>query len=126
MGNPYDAAGVKDPDDLYAMGLQTAPAYKDLDGSLTKAFMLSHRDAGENDAHRWTLTMHQRSPEELYDLHSDPHQLSNLADAPEHAAVLKSLRESVDAVMRESNDPRLEDRFDYLPWSAPGLNRHSQ
>ena len=123
MGNPYEAANVDDRDQLYAMGLQTAPAYKDLDGSLTKAFMLSRRDAGDDDAQRWSLTMHHRPPEEFYDLHSDPHQLNNLAEAPEHAEVLKSLRERVDAVMKESNDPRLEDRFDYPPWSEPGLSR---
>ena len=123
MGNPYEAANIDDSDQLYAMGLKTTPAYKDLDGSLTKAFMLSRRDAGKADAYRWSLTMHHRPLEELYDLHSDPHQLNNLAKAPEHAEVLKSLRERVDAVMKESNDPRLEDRFDYPPWSEPGLSR---
>ena len=91
--------------------------------SWSKAFMLSRRDAGDDDAQRWSLTMHHRPPEELYDVHSDPHQLNNLAEAPEHAEVLKSLRERVDAVMKESNDPRLEDRFDYPPWSEPGLSR---
>ncbi|MEM6692748.1 MAG: sulfatase-like hydrolase/transferase, partial [Planctomycetota bacterium] len=123
MGNPYDAADIDERDQLYAMGLQTAPAYKDLDGSLTKAFMLSRRDAEDDDSQKWLLTMHHRPSEELYDLRNDSHQLQNLADASEYAQTLLTLRERVDTVMKESNDPRLNDRFDYLPWSDPGLKR---
>lgn len=123
MGNPYEAAEVSDPDELYMMGLKTEPAYKDLDGSLTKAFMMSRLDAGDEDARKWAMTMHRRPPEELYDLRSDPHQLNNLADAPEQADTLKALRRRLDTLMNATKDPRLEDRFDYRPWSEPGLNR---
>ena len=44
MGDPYDAAELTESDALYKMGLSTTPAYRDLDGSLTKAWMMSRRE----------------------------------------------------------------------------------
>ena len=48
---------------------------------------------------------------------------NHLADAPEQADALNDLRRRLDTLMNTTKDPRLEDRFDYLPWSEPGLNR---
>jgi len=115
MGDPYDADKLKMPDALYKMGLSTKPAFRDLDGSLTKAWMMSRRDKS-NDNALFNLTMHLRPSEELYDLKNDPDQLANLANAPEFRSVLKKLRNRIDNVMNTTVDPRLKDAFDRLPW----------
>jgi len=115
MGNPCDAATLTEPDALYRMGLSTTPAYRDLDGSLTKAWMMSQREEPGNKE-LFRLTMHPRPREELYDLKNDPDQLVNLAAVPEYASVLASLRARVDHVMNATGDPRMKDAFDRLPW----------
>jgi len=115
MGDPYDADKLKMPDALYNMGLSTKPAFRDLDGSLTKAWMMSRREKS-NDNALFNLTMHLRPSEELYDLKNDPDQLANLAKAPEFRSVLKELRSRIDNVMNTTGDPRLKDAFDRLPW----------
>ncbi len=45
-----------------------------------------------------------RPAEELYDLQSDPYELSNLADDPTHAAKLAEMREHLEAWIKTSND----------------------
>lgn len=115
MGDPYDAANLKEPDALYKMGLSTAPAYRDLDGSLTKAWMMSRREQ-PGDKELFHLTMHPRPGEELYDLKKDPDQLVNLAADPEYVSILTSLRGRINKVMTATGDPRIKDDFDRLPW----------
>ena len=115
MGDPYDAAELSEPDTLYQMGLSTSPAYRDLDGSLTNAWMMSRREK-PGDKELFLLTMHPRPGEELYDLRKDPDQLVNRAADPEFDTVLVILRGQVDQVMNTTGDPRLNDAFDRLPW----------
>ena len=115
MGDPYDAAKITDPEALYKMGLSTTPAYRDLDGSLTKAWMMSRREQ-PGDRGLFRLTMYPRPREELYDLKKDPDQLVNLAADPGSASVLATLRTRVDKVMNATGDPRIKDAFDRLPW----------
>lgn len=45
-----------------------------------------------------------KAPEELYDLASDPDEVSNLAEAPEHQEVLKSLRQAQQDLARKIRD----------------------
>jgi uncharacterized sulfatase len=42
--------------------------------------------------------------EELYDMQSDPHEIHNLADSPEHQAVLKELRAALDKWIEDTHD----------------------
>ena len=115
MGNPYDAAELTSSEALYEMGLSTVPAYRDLDGSLTKAWMMSQRGSSHNKE-LFSLTMDPRPSEELYDLRNDPDQLVNLATDSQHVSILNALRGRVEKVMNNTNDPRLTDAFDQLPW----------
>ncbi len=46
----------------------------------------------------------QRPPEELYDLHADPYEIHNLAEDPDHEAVLKDLRRWLDRWIVETDD----------------------
>jgi arylsulfatase A-like enzyme len=51
------------------------------------------------------LFFRQRKPvEEFYDLSEDPHELSNLAESPEHQAKLAELRQAMDAWMTGIRD----------------------
>ncbi len=43
-------------------------------------------------------------PEELYDLTADPHEIHNLAAAPDHATALKHLRSVLEKWIEDSND----------------------
>ncbi len=42
---------------------------------------------------------------ELYDLENDPHEVRNLADAPQHAGVLEELQGKVQAFQEDTRDP---------------------
>lgn len=54
---------------------------------------------------RYKLNRHIRWGEELYDLETDPHELTNLADDPKHAEVKSDLIEKLDRWIQEQDDP---------------------
>ena len=117
MGDPDSWNGTGPPtyDELHTNTIVTTT---DLDASLTKAYMFSHRE-DPSVAPLFDLTLGKRPEEELYDLRADPDQLRNLATNPENESVLKNLRQEVDTVMRQTSDPRLGEAFDRLPYSDP-------
>ena len=45
-----------------------------------------------------------RPPEELYDLQADPFEIHNLASSPEHQAILKEMRSTLDEWIRKTKD----------------------
>jgi arylsulfatase A-like enzyme len=53
------------------------------------------------------LYVEPRPREELYDLETDPWELTNLAASPAHAAVKARLRAQLEAYQRQTKDPRL-------------------
>jgi len=141
---PYPMRAIRTPDYLYVhnfkpdrwpmgdpdlLGTAEEPTYeeihettrltmRDIDGSLTKAYMLTNRENPEVKP-KYDLVIGKRPEEELYVLGQDPDLLTNQADNPEWEGVLEDLRQQVDAVMKESDDPRLTDAFDELPWTDP-------
>jgi N-sulfoglucosamine sulfohydrolase len=52
----------------------------------------------------WALSAAPRPSEEVYDLRTDPLELTNVADEPAHAAALDELRTGLAAAMRETHD----------------------
>lgn len=54
---------------------------------------------------RWKLTRYATGESELYDLHADPGELTNLAARAEHAAVVSELNVKLDAWIRDNADP---------------------
>ncbi|MBO0863294.1 MAG: sulfatase-like hydrolase/transferase, partial [Chloracidobacterium sp.] len=46
----------------------------------------------------------EKPPEELYDVRADPHEINNLADSPQHQAILKQMRAALDEWRKETKD----------------------
>jgi len=61
--------------------------------------------AGDERAKELLKQFHNRPPEELYRVDSDPYELENLADNPEYADVKKRLRTELERWMKEQGDP---------------------
>ena len=64
----------------------------------------------------------QRPEEELYDLRSDPDELTNLAAEPQHQAVLADLRRQLAEFRTVTHDPWLAGQTS--PHQAPGSESH--
>ena len=89
---------------------------------------------------RWKYTNCRLDPEQLFDLATDPHELTNLAQEPGHRAILERLRgmaaarwdlESFDADIRESQARRrvVYDALrngEYYPWDFQPLQKASE
>jgi N-sulfoglucosamine sulfohydrolase len=103
-----------DPDVLFLHGRP----FGDVDTTATKDFLLAH----QNDpayARHIALIFAKRPAEELYDLRTDPQQVTNLAADANQAETLKQLRARVDTWMQQTNDPRVDptnDDWDKFPY----------
>lgn len=75
-------------------------------GGLT--YWLSWIEAGKTNPEAAAIVKryHERPAEELYDTVNDPDERHNLVGNPEYEVVLRTLREKVDAWMKEQNDSR--------------------
>jgi len=88
-----------------------------IDDSPSSKFVIAH---AEDPSHRrcYELAFGPRPAEELYDVRGDPEQVRNLAAQPDRAAVLKEMREALEAELRRADDPRilgLGKEFDDYP-----------
>lgn len=116
----YPVRGIRTTDYLYLRNLRPErwPAgdpelyfavgpYGDIDGSRTKAFMMTHADDPAVKP-LFEISFGKRPAEELYDLKNDPDQIVNLAADPRFEQVKAGLADRVDAWMRETDDPRVD------------------
>lgn len=84
----------------------------DIDDGPFKDFML--RDQTRIDFPlAFELGFGKRPLEELYDVHSDPHQINNLAENPQHAEAKQKLWGRLKAHLKETADPRIDGKD---PW----------
>lgn len=130
----YPCRGIRTADFLYLRNLRPDrwPAgdptlhfavgpWGDVDPSMTKQFILDHRDEPAMKPF-FELCFAKRPAEELYDLRSDPDQVKNLASDPAMAETKAKLSSQVDAWMRETADPRVDpafDAWDKYPYLGP-------
>lgn len=102
-----------DPKAYFAVG-----NYGDVDGSRAKEFILANVSQPEMKKF-FDLSFDKRPEEELFDLRTDPHQLTNVAHGAEYAAIRQDLRTRVEQWMRNTADPRVDanhDAWDRYPY----------
>jgi uncharacterized sulfatase len=61
-----------------------------------------------------------KPPEELYDVKADPHEIHNLANAPQHQATLKQMRAALEQWQKESKDLGLAPELELRERMRPG------
>jgi|GEM_PF-2212463 len=84
--------------------------------------MNDNRDLDQQHRHLFELSFGKRPAEELYDLKSDPKQMTNVASDPSYSEPVQHLREKLFTRLKETNDPRVTkegpdfDAFSYDGW----------
>lgn len=127
MGDPINLTATTTPEFAELHG-STDATLRDLDASVTKAWLVTHRNEAAVQP-LYALTLGKRPAEELYDLRRDPDQMRNVAADPKFAAQKAELSARLMQVLRETKDPRLEDAFDRPPYveSEPdGVTRRAK
>lgn len=101
--------------------------YSDCDNGPSKSAILSNRTEppfAECYQHCFAL----RPAAELYDCRTDPDQIANLADEPEHAETLAALRKRLTAYLAGTRDPRftydVPVEFNTYPYHAGYLKTY--
>jgi len=99
----------------------TRAAFGDVDAGPTKAYVVTNRDSGSAET-SFELGFLKRPAEELYDVKTDPHQMTNLADDPAHAEAKQELSERLMRHLKKYDDPRVTgdgSTFDESPYADP-------
>ncbi len=130
----YPVRGIRTKDFLYLWNLRpdrwpagdpelyhSVGPYGDVDLSPLKDLLVGGAARPDLAPFR-ALSLERRPTEELYDLRSDPHQVSNVATDASYADLRRELRERVQRWMRETADPRVDpayDGWDLMPYFGP-------
>lgn len=95
-------------------------------GKLNNPYWSTWTWATQTDPNAYQLVkryMH-RPPEQLYHTKSDPYEMTNIIDQPEHAERLKSLRNELDRWMKAQGDPGVpQDTMESLEAARKGQHR---
>lgn len=96
--------------------------YLDIDGSPTKTEILRQFRTGENDFY-WKLSMGKRETnEELFHISEDDECMNNLADNPDFANIKQQMKNRMENMLKEQQDPRMfgnGDIFNNYGFSEP-------
>ncbi len=120
LGDPYrlDSDAPPTTEEVTQNTLVTLP---DEDAGPTKAWLVDHRYDPVWQRY-FDHAYGKRPREELFDLRSDSHQMNNVADQPQYAAVVAQLRDQLLGELRRTGDPRLVDDgryFETPPLAGP-------
>ena len=100
--------GEVHPDyDLTISKLEKEAKTREIAGGLNLHAAIAQSDPAVKNAY---LRMRQPPRYELFDLSSDPFELHNLAELPEHAGVLKELQQELLQWRKETQDPLLKPK----------------
>ena len=120
----YPIRGIRDHRHLYLRNFEPDrwPAgnpevyYRNIDDSPTKTRVVEEKEQG-NETY-WQLCMGKRPKEELYDIQTDPHCITNLAESADHQTIKNTLWQKLRKTLEQHGDPRMEGRghiFDEYP-----------
>ena len=112
MGDPGPVTEISAPS-AEELSEQTMVAFKDLDASPTKAWLVANRNRPKQRKF-YDYSFAKRPLEELYDLRDDPDQITNVAAS--NVVVAKKLAAQLMEALEAAGDPRLEDVFDRPPY----------
>ncbi len=135
---PYPSRAIRTKDYLYVRNfkadrwpMMTPPlsegesTHGDFDGGPTKRWFAEVQEQLEYSKYvDWAWG--KRAAEELYDLQSDPDQLTNLADVPAYATIRAEMSELLMGILNETGDPRVVgegDGFDRAPYLDSNARR---
>ena len=96
--------------------------FTDVDGGPTKDALMAMKDDLEHGRF-YELSFAKRGPVELYDCRTDPDQVHNLANDPEHQETIATLRAQLVEYLQATGDPRFTDApvlFDEYPYLFKG------
>lgn len=91
----------------------------DCDNGPTKLFMVDHRNDDAASRRLYDLAFAKRPAEELYDLHKDPGQMTNVAKEREYAQAKGQLAARLLAELEATGDPRVvggAERLEAYPY----------
>lgn len=113
------------PTDTASLETKSFAGYADIDAGPTKADMVRGEGADYNRLRG--LAMGKRPASELYDVRTDPYELTNLIHDTRYSAVASSLDARLIADLKNTSDPRVIDGGDvfdkYPSYSDPGFGR---
>ena len=87
-------------------------AYRDRAATMHEVYRVL--ESGNVPPTMWQWASKKKPVEELYDTESDPEEVHNLADDPNHAGTIERLRCALDNWLEEINDPLATDELDVL------------
>jgi len=125
-GLPYPSRAIRKDNWTYIMNFEperypagdpkfighTQQPYGDVDGGITKEYMIANRDHPDVSA-LFDLGFEKRPMEELYDISKDHYQLNNLAGDPVYADIKAELKAELFEYLTNTRDPRMNDES---PW----------
>ena len=80
--------------------------YHDIDACPALTFLITNRET-EKVKPFFHLSVDKRPAEELFDIQTDPGNVRNLANNPQYASTLKTLRTELTTYLRKTGDPRV-------------------
>ncbi len=105
LGSPLGVTESSAPD-AASLANNTFAAFADMDASPTKAWLVAHRHDPQWKWH-YDYAFAKRPAEELYDLRSDPDQVTNVAADSSYAAIKAELSKRLIQTLTEVGDPRV-------------------
>jgi hypothetical protein len=120
LGDPYrlDSTDAPSATELTEETFATLP---DEDAGPAKAWLVGQRNDPQWKA-LFNMAYGKRPREELYDLKSDPHQMTNVAGLEKYAEIRRDLEAKLMDELKRTADPRLIDDgkfFETPPMSGP-------
>lgn len=118
MPTILSAAGVSPPDSIDARNLLSLMRGENVENWPDDIYTQFHGDEYAFCSLRmvrtrfWKYVYYPNGMDELYDEYSDPYELNNLAESPEHETILREMKDRLVAWMEQVEDPLRRWNYD--------------